>query len=85
MSEKNGQVLSEQTMDSSAFLNVMCLFKVCTQLRTAFFIFRSGSTVTGLARVNCICYAWPHNRVRDTVQQLQPMDSLRDSGGSLQN
>jgi hypothetical protein len=31
----------------------MCLFKVCTQLWTAFFIFRSGLTVMGLAMVCC--------------------------------
>jgi hypothetical protein len=30
--KKLSQVLTEQTSDSSAFLNVMCLFKVCTQL-----------------------------------------------------
>jgi hypothetical protein len=42
------QVLSGQTSYSSAFLNAMSL-KVCTQLWTAFFIFRSR-----LSRVYCI-------------------------------
>jgi hypothetical protein len=30
--KKLSQVLSEQTSDSSAFLNAVCFFKVCTQL-----------------------------------------------------
>jgi hypothetical protein len=30
--KKLTQVLSEETSDSSAFLNAICLFKVCTQL-----------------------------------------------------
>jgi hypothetical protein len=38
---RNCQVLSAQTSDSSAFLDVTCL-KVCTQLWTERFILRSG-------------------------------------------
>jgi hypothetical protein len=33
------KVLSEQTSDSSSFLNAMCPFNLWTQLWTAFFIF----------------------------------------------
>jgi hypothetical protein len=44
--KKLPQVLSEQTSDSFGF-------KLCTELRTAFSIFRSGLSVTGLARVCC--------------------------------
>jgi hypothetical protein len=36
---RNREVLSEQTSDSSAFLNAMRLLKVCIQLWTAFFFF----------------------------------------------
>jgi hypothetical protein len=55
--KKLSQVLSEQTSDSSAFLKCHMSFKVYTQLRTAFFIFKSGLTVTGLSRVAIKC---PH-------------------------
>jgi hypothetical protein len=48
------QDLSEQTSDSSVFLNAMWIFKAHTQLWTELFIFRSGLTVTGLARVYCV-------------------------------
>jgi hypothetical protein len=66
---RNCQVLSGQAIDSSAFLNAM-FFKVC--IDQTGFIFRSGLTVTGLARVmhdgywdvgsnlgrNSICFDW---------------------------
>jgi hypothetical protein len=54
----NCQVLPKQTRDSSAFLNVMCLFKVCTQLWTAFFIFWSGLSDI---QISCsrILKGWP--------------------------
>jgi hypothetical protein len=59
---RNRQVLSQQTSDSSAFLNAMWLFQVFTQLWTTFFIYlnpdypTSGLTVTGLERVYSICF-----------------------------
>jgi hypothetical protein len=51
--KKLSQVLSEQTSDSSVFLNAMYLLKYvrnCEQ-HFLFFRFRSVLTVTGLARV----------------------------------
>jgi hypothetical protein len=48
------QVLSEQTSDSSAFLNAMCLIQYvlnCEQ-HSSFSVFRSGLTVTGLPGVS---------------------------------
>jgi hypothetical protein len=55
---RNFQVLSHQTSDSSAFLNAMCLLKYALncEKHSSFFIFQSGLTVTGLARVRCIPY-----------------------------
>jgi hypothetical protein len=53
--------LSEQTSDSSAFLNTMCLFlstySTVNSIFNFFKIFRSDLTVTGLARVYCALYA----------------------------
>jgi hypothetical protein len=60
----NCQVLPEQTSDSFDFLNVVCPLKYvlnCEQ-HFPFFIFQSGLTVTGLAKVYCRCivlHFWP--------------------------
>jgi hypothetical protein len=53
---RNCKVLSEQTSDSSALLNAVCLLKYvlnCEQ-NFSYFIFWSRLSVTGLGRVYCI-------------------------------
>jgi hypothetical protein len=60
--KKLSQVLSEQTSDTSAFLNATCLLKYVLNCEQHFFYFScfdpdyptSGLTITGLARVYCI-------------------------------
>jgi hypothetical protein len=79
------QVLSEQTSVSSAFLNVMWLSKVCTQLCTAFLIFRSGLSDF---RINC-------NQINRNEETLMPVErrvlpseeraSCHISGNSLEH
>jgi hypothetical protein len=57
---RNCQVLSEQTSDSSAFLNAVCLLKYVLNYEKRFFLFSifwSGFTLTGLARVYCLLQA----------------------------
>jgi hypothetical protein len=56
---RNRHVLSEQTSDSSAFLNVMCLLKYVLSCKQHFSYSdpdypTCGLTVSGLARVYCV-------------------------------
>jgi hypothetical protein len=53
--KKLSQVLSEQTSDSSAFLNATCLVRYDHNCKEhfSFLIFRFGLTVTGFARLYC--------------------------------
>jgi hypothetical protein len=55
---KKLSILSEQTSDSSAFLNAMRLLNYVLNFKQhfSFFIFPSRLTVTGLARVYCIYF-----------------------------
>jgi hypothetical protein len=72
--KKLSQVVSEQTSDSSAFLNAMCLLKYVLNCEQHFscFILRSGLIVTGLARVYSITKLRPRSGilVKLTVTQL---------------
>jgi hypothetical protein len=60
-SKKLSQVLSEQTSDSSAFLNAMCLLNYMYSTVNSIFHFSnfdpdyptSGLTVTGLTKIYC--------------------------------